>query len=60
MTRGSVSTYYPNEQSELESLPLNTMQLLRIESNIKLNVITWQDEALISEEDLVKPEVHYV
>ena len=57
---GLRSSYLVDESVEVDTFPLNQMQLMRIETNIKLNVVNWQDEALISGDELSKPEVHFV
>jgi hypothetical protein len=48
-----------NNQEEKEVSPLNVAFLLRFESVIKLNVVTWEDQNLISPEQMDQPEVHF-
>ena len=42
-SNSELSNYRPSEEVEVESYDLNRMQLLRIETDIKLNVVTWDD-----------------
>ncbi len=51
---------YFEPTEEIEFWDLNYMLKVRIESNVKLNVINWQGESMIDPEDFDKPEVHFM
>ena len=56
--RKNLRAFVPENIKWGEQLPMNMQILLRIETNIKLNLFNQEDEGLI--QDLAENEVHYM
>jgi len=58
--RPNFQRYQPSAIADVEYLPMNLSLTLKVETNIKLNLINNDKKAMIEEEYLSSPEIHFL